>query len=104
MKEAANEPGLSSPTGFFGGNSSHLGILDNPRPEVSWVGCVWGVGVSEGPLGDTLGYGAGRINWLVWPQPLFAHGLVVRGTSRRQDEIVGARTGFRRARIPPASY
>lgn len=58
------------------------------------------MGASEGLLGDALGYGAGKINLLAWPQALFAHCLAVRGTSSRQDKIVGACMGFRQARIP----
>ena len=58
------------------------------------------MGASEGPLGDALSYGAGKINALAWPQALFARCLAVRGTRRRQDKIVGACMGFRQARIP----
>lgn len=74
---------LASPKSFFG-DSSHWAsraILDLRFP---WFGVcrVWNA--SEGPLNDALGYGAG----LAWPQPVFAHCLVVRGKSRRQDKIV----------------
>lgn len=103
MREAAKEPGLS-PDRLFGVVFSFRHLKMILGLEFSWLGHVWGVGASERQLGDALGYGARKINPLAWPQALFAHCLVVRGTSRRQDKVVGACMGFRQARIPSARH